>query len=142
MFNKKNINRVMFVLTFVGMALSAYLWYVHIYTEDVPCTSAGNCEAVIKGKWGTMFGVPLGVYGFFYYAILALLIFEREFISAKIINQLITVLLVWGVIYSVYLRYLEFEKIGSICTMCWISVFIVLFLSFGQYKFLQLSAKK
>jgi len=41
--------------------------------------------------------------------------------------------ILWGIIFSVYLRYLEFVKIGHICVWCWMSVilivlFIVLYL--------------
>ncbi|MCA9383278.1 vitamin K epoxide reductase family protein [Candidatus Dojkabacteria bacterium] len=129
--NRKYLKYILFILSILGIILSAYLWKVQLQGEDlsIPCTTNGGCELVLTSKWSKIFGVPMSVYGFFFYAFLALLTFQRIFIEHKLIEKLTLLSIVWGIIFSVYLRYLEFAKIGAHCTWCWISVLIIVLMA-------------
>ncbi len=107
--NRKYLKYILFILSILGIILSAYLWKVQLQGEDlsIPCTTNGGCELVLTSKWSKIFGVPMSVYGFFFYAFLALLTFQRIFIEHKLIEKLTLLSIVWGIIFSVYLRYLE-----------------------------------
>lgn len=126
--NKKidTYNLILFVLTFLGLALSAYLWYFQVNPDqNIPCTNDG-CGHILSSPYSFIFGIPMAVYGFFFYAFLATLIFQRFFTKEKILENLIKLSLLAGLVFSLYLRYLEFFKIGAICPWCWVSFMIVL----------------
>lgn len=117
------------ILTATGMLLSAYLWYQTVdYDPNIPCTSFSNCGAVISGKYGKIFEVPVAALGFFYYGVIALLLFIWFYLEEKLIENLIFAGLMIGMVFTVYLRYLEFVKIGEICIWCWGSVAIIILL--------------
>lgn len=126
-FIKKNSNRIIFVLSILGILLSMFLWLKQAGDGSVPCTIGGGCDVVLTSKWAKFYGVPLSVFGVFYYFQLAFISFLREKITNKLLNTLLDLMIVWGIIFSLYLRYLEFVKIGQHCIWCWVSVvFIVL----------------
>ncbi len=119
------------ILSVIGMLLSVYLWNVQLQGEglSIPCTTDGGCELVLTSKWSKIFGVPMSVFGFFYYAFMALLTFQMVFIKNKLIEKLTLLGIVWGIVFSVYLRYLEFVKIGTHCIWCWGSVMVILLMA-------------
>jgi uncharacterized membrane protein len=142
---KKNMtNKIILVIGIAGMILCIYIWNLQLALKAtssldliVPCTPSGNCANILHGSYSDMFGVPFGVWGFFYYSILTLLAFQREFIKDKILTIFVGGWIAWGAIFSLYLRYIEFAKIGSICALCWISVGLILTAAgvfFYEYK--------
>lgn len=133
------INTFMFILGMLGIALSAYLWNVQITDGIVPCTT-GGCEDVLTSKWSKILGIPMAAYGMAYYIAICFISFERMFIKHKLLNYTLLILIIWGIIFSAYLRYLEFVKIGEICIWCWASVAIVILLTISY--FIDRSAEK
>ncbi len=128
-FLKLTPNKLIMFLAFLGMLLSAYLWANHLNDKPIPCTIT-SCEHVLSSEYAEMFGVPMGAYGFFFYAFVAFTAFIRFFVGHKVLDRLLLGLITWGIAFSLYLRYLEFVKIGGICEWCWMSVFIVVLLLF------------
>ena len=124
----KNIKIAYIIIAIIGMALSAYLWWYQVTDQFIPCTGSG-CDDVLKSPYGKLFGVPMSVFGVFYYAVIFLLAFQKLFIKDKILNWLMLATILWGILFSVYLRYLEFFVIGNICIWCWGSVVLILILT-------------
>ena len=112
-----------FILIFsiFGMFLSAWLWRYKLISENITCTVSG-CQEVATGEYSMFLKTPVAAFGFFYYAFLTLLFFERLFIRDKILNILINIFLFCGWIFTIYLRYLEIFKIHDWCEWCWMSV--------------------
>ncbi len=126
--NKSNrTSIIILIISILGIFLSVYLWSFQVIDRVIPCTDNG-CEHVLTSEYSKMLGVPLSTYGFFYYCLLTLLAFERIFIKHKLIDNILYLSIGWGLLYSLYLRYLEFTKIGSVCMWCWISVVLVVML--------------
>lgn len=129
-FIKNNLNKIILAISILGILLSLYLWNIQVQDpaqQLIPCTADGGCEEVLTSDVSKLFGVPIAVFGVFYYVILGLLAFQREFITHQILDKLLLVSILWGIIFSLYLRYLEFVEIGHVCVWCWVSVlFIVL----------------
>lgn len=65
------------LLGLIGMYLSYYAWQVHLVVargEESGCgvTQTINCDAVLSSKYAAIFGVPVGVYGMVYFAVILL----------------------------------------------------------------------
>ncbi|MEI7578512.1 MAG: vitamin K epoxide reductase family protein [bacterium] len=125
-------NRLIILLCVLGLALSAYLWAVQVQSPNnviVPCFTGGGCESVLNSKYGEMFGVPMSVFGFFFYAFLIFTALLREKIKDKLLTWILQAEVFWGVLFSLYLRYLEFVVIRHVCSWCWMSVIIIILLA-------------
>ena len=122
-------NRIIFIASISGMLLSVYLWSYQVQAGHnnfiIPCTVDGGCVDVLNSDYSKFFGIPMAAYGFFFYAFMTLLAFQRMFSPHKINNYLIRFFWVIGFIFTVYLRYLEFFVINHICAWCWLSVLIM-----------------
>lgn len=121
---KSKINNVYLILASVGAFISIYLWNAHFSSSEVICST--GCEQVISGPYGELFGVPWGAYGMAFYALIVLVTFLRMNIDHILLDRLMGIVILGGVGATLYLRYLEFFKIGEICIWCWGSAFAVL----------------
>lgn len=131
---RRSLNRGIFVVAVLGMMLSVYLWTVQYQIDSVgdiivPCTPDGGCNKVLGSDISKFLGVPIAVFGLFYYSGVALLAFQREFIEDRLLDRLMFVFVIAGIAVTVYLRYLEFVEIGHVCAWCWVSVLFVLLLT-------------
>lgn len=140
----KYINYAGMTIAVAGLILSGYLWWYQVVgAQYIPCTISG-CADVLTSDFGKMFGIPVAVYGFFYYAVIAIFIFQKFFIKNWVLDYMLYAGVVWGLVYSLYLRYLEFFKIGDICAWCWLSVLFVVLLCaiYGYEWFVNYHQKK
>ena len=121
----RRLYRTSLVLAVVGIAIAAYLTYVH-YAGIEPACSTGGCEVVQTSEWADVYGMPVALLGLLgYIAILVSLLALRGdaqlFISATL--SLI------GFAYSGYLTYQELFTIKAICQWCVASAVVLTLLS-------------
>lgn len=126
---KKHINTILLILAIGGAALSAYLWWFQVTPHVIPCTTGQGCSHVLDSEYSYIFGTPMSVFGFFFYTSLILVTFQRHFIKHKILNIILILQVAVGLLFSLYLRYLEFFVIEAICIWCWVSFIIVLLMT-------------
>lgn len=107
------------VLASIGLALSAYLTYVH-YNIDALVCGTGGCELVQTSEYSEMFGLPIAIFGIVLFVALIFGIVLRELrpefndvISTGVLMILLTAVLYWG-----YLTYLELYVIHAVCQWC------------------------
>jgi len=133
-FTKKTL---ILIFSICGLILSAGLWY-YKYINKMPICTFSGCEHVLTGSYSEIFITPVATYGFFYYAFLILLSFQRIFIKDKLIKILFTIFLIIGWIFTLYLRALELLKLHNWCEWCWMSVLfmalITIFFVFDERK--------
>lgn len=122
---------LLLVLAVLGMILSAYLWWYKFQEgEAISCDiSGGGCDEILTGKYSEMFNIPIATWGFFFYATFFLVSFQKLFIKHFLIDSLLIGLLLSGILYTLWLRYLEFFVIGGWCQWCWLSVIIIVIAS-------------
>jgi uncharacterized membrane protein len=123
-------NKIIFIISILGIILSGAMWWYKYENKIPPCTLSG-CEHVLTGPYSEMFGTPVAAYGFFFYITLAGLSFQALFIHNKLITRMLGLDIIAGVIFTIYLRYLEIVKIGDWCQWCWVSVVFMIFISVG-----------
>src|SRR5688500_18790880 len=61
------------VLGLIGGAISFYTVILHNQIKAGGSCGAGDCEAVIGSQYGALFGIPVGVFGMLFYAVIILL---------------------------------------------------------------------
>jgi len=129
-------NRLILFLASLGILLSFYLWSVQVADPKdavISCAVGDGCYQVLTGPYGKLWGIPMSVFGVFYYVFVLFTAFLREKINDKLLSQILVLEVVWGIIFSLYLRFVEFYYIRHICSWCWLSVLIVIILTVVLY---------
>lgn len=117
----RTVNRIIVILSLIGLGISLYLTYTHYFGLAPLCLASGGCETVQSSKYAVMFGIPvplIGVAG--YAAMLVSLRIRSEF--GRLLGVLLTV---GGFAFSAYLTYLELFVIHAICQWCATSALVV-----------------
>lgn len=123
--NKKTKKLIVFLI-FIGICISSYLTYYKLNADPWAC-SFGGCDKVQNSKYSIMFGLPVATWGIVYYIAL-LVTYLRKW-------ELITKLwLVWGIVFSTYLTYLEIFEIKAICGWCALSYLIIILITYFYFK--------
>ena len=115
-------------LAVVGLAVAAYLTYVHYAGIKPACTAGTSCIKVQTSEWSKLDGVPVALLGLIgYVGILAsLLLPDRE--ETRLATLGLTLV---GCGFSGYLTYRELFSIHAVCEWCASSAVIltILFVS-------------
>ena len=122
---------VMALIALIGVFLSLYLTLFKLgYIGTLACGS-GSCETVQLSRWGDFLGLPVAAWGVGYYAIVLALAFaavqERYADSPRLTKALVYVTGA-GLLFSLWLTYLELFVIHAICRWCLGSAAITLVL--------------
>jgi uncharacterized membrane protein len=128
---------LMLLLTLGGLGVSGYLmWGYTTPGASLACGSSHGCDTVKDSVYSSFMGIPLPIIGLISYLTLFVLIIAQNqatirgrgwssYISLAIFGFSLT-----GVLYSVYLTYLELFVIYAICRWCVASaiIMVVIFL--------------
>lgn len=111
----------MALIALIGVFLSLYLTLYKLgYIGTLACGS-GSCEKVQLSKWGDFLGLPVSAWGVGYYAIVLAVSFagvqERLAESPRLTNALVY-LTGAGLLFSIWLTYLELFVLHAICRWC------------------------
>lgn len=131
------LNRIIAVLAFGGLFVSAVLSLGHLFNRVVPCGVSGGCAAVADHPSSKLFGVlPNAYMGFVVYLILIAFAAVRLFksggthprwtISAGYALSGI------GTLYSGWLTYISFTQIRAQCNWCLASAVLITLLFFAH----------
>jgi uncharacterized membrane protein len=116
------------LVALVGVFVAAYLaMYKLGYIGTLACKT-GSCETVQTSRWATFLGLPVAAWGVgFYVAVLgvALAGLGTALADSRRISQLLVGMTGFGVLFSLWLTYLELFVIHAICTDCVISALLV-----------------
>jgi uncharacterized membrane protein len=120
---------VFLLLCLAGLGVAGYLAYVETQWVDALCGPVGDCNAVQSSPYARLFGfLPLGVLGMIgYLAILAGWLYPRLRRDRWALYAPLVVLgmTVFGVLFSLYLTYLELFVIRAVCMWCLASAVIM-----------------
>ncbi|HZB28418.1 MAG TPA: vitamin K epoxide reductase family protein [Gemmatimonadales bacterium] len=109
------------VLSLLGLFLSAYLYLYKIGRVGMLACGAGECETVQQSAWSRFAGLEVSLIGFAGYAALlavSLAGLQPPLASRRWPATLLSVLAGLGVLFSIYLTYLELFVIHAICRWC------------------------
>jgi uncharacterized membrane protein len=117
------------VLAIVGLGVAGYLTFVETQNVAAVCGPVGDCNTVQSSPYARLFGVlPVGVLGLAgYVAILAAWAVGRYSRGslAGYAPLLLFAMALFGVLFSIYLTYLELAVILAVCAWCLTSAMIM-----------------
>lgn len=115
------------LVALAGVFVALYLTLYKLgYIGTLAC-SVGSCEAVQTSKWATFLGVPVGAWGVAYYVgvlVVALAGLSPSMSERIGISHLLVVMTGVGLLFSLWLTYLELFVIHAICQWCVISALL------------------
>jgi uncharacterized membrane protein len=117
------------LMSLVGVFVSAYLYLYKIGRIGTLACGSGGCETVQTSAWSRFLGVEVALIGLIGYALLfgaGLVAIRPALARERWQVVLIAVLAAGGVLFTLYLTYLELFVIHAICRWCVGSAVIIL----------------
>ncbi len=122
-----------FVASFIALAVggiidTSYLLYQHYKKKPLICPMDHDCSVVTEGKWSRIFFVRNEILGLSFYLLMLTFIILSVILpnfSSKIYLFLFIFSII-GVVFSIFLVYLQIYKIRDYCFYCLISAFLTL----------------
>lgn len=151
--------RIIFFLALAGMLVTAYLIYQHFSDPGESFCNVSDfvsCDVVNKSIYSEVFGIPVSVLGFLAYAFFFILSFQkftpgsnevaanqsgRPKGATPLILKIGILASLGGVLFSLYLTYVEFFVLYAVCIFC-ITQQILIFLIFLTFLVLWLKHRK
>lgn len=137
------LNRVIFILSLVGLMLGTYVLQSFLRQSSIICFNGGGCEAVRKSSASWPFGIPVPAVGVTGYSILLILTFLRTVKEDIRLLKGILGMATFGIFFVTWFTYTELFVIHGVCTWCAVSavnMYIIFGLTLVSLK--QISEKK
>ena len=119
------------LVALAGMFVALYLTLYKLgYIGTLAC-AVGSCEKVQTSKWATFLGFPVGAWGVGYYVavlVVSLAGLSPAFADRRSISRILVTMTGVGVVFSLWLTYLELFVIDAICMYCVISAILAIVL--------------
>ena len=116
------------LLALIGFFVALYLTLYKTGASGSISCSICSCETVNTSRWSTLLGLPVAAWGLgFYVAALTVSIAgsSDRWADERGPAVVLVALSGWGVLFSLWLTYLELFVIHAICMWCVISAIIV-----------------
>ena len=125
----KKISLSIIILGLGGMAVSGYLTYGYLANAAIGCLFNAKCDLVQASSYAYMWGFPVPLLGLLMYAALTLMgfiLFLKKPQWEKILSLGIYGISLAGVIFTIYLYYLEIFVLHAFCSWCIVSSIVIL----------------
>ena len=120
-------------LSLAGIFVALYLLLYKLGMIGNLSCSVGSCETVNSSKWATFLGLPVAGWGVAWYVamfVLAVVSTGSRFAESSLVSLVLLGVATSGLIFSLYLTYLELFVINAICQWCVVSAVIVTIIFF------------
>jgi uncharacterized membrane protein len=116
------------LVSLAGVFVALYLMLYKLgYIGTLVC-AVGSCETVQTSRWATLLGFPVATWGVaFYVVVLAVSLYglTDAMADSRRVSQALVVMTGTGVLFSIWLTYLELFVIHAICQWCVVSAILV-----------------
>lgn len=125
---KKYYFWILLFFIILGFSDSVFLTYEHYNLSSTFCPISPwiNCLAVTTSKYSEIWGIPLAILGTIYYLFMFFFLSKKQ----KMFNHFLLITSSFGVLFSLYLIYIQAFAIGLFCLYCLASA-LVSFIIFG-----------
>ena len=116
------------LVALAGVFVSAYLWLYKVGVIGTLACGSGGCETVQLSPYSRFLGIEVALIGLLGYVGLlglALLSLQPRFAVARWPVTALAVLSGAGLVFTLYLKYLELFVIGAICRWCVVSAVLI-----------------
>lgn len=120
-------NRLIFVLSLLGLLVASFLFYEYNIAGTIVCPTGEGCDIVRASPYSSFLGISIPLLGIVFYFTMAILsVIHSHDLPKKVVRQLQLLVAVVGVAFGVYLTFLEAFVIGAYCFWCMTSFIISL----------------
>src|SRR3989338_2108765 len=116
---------ILIVLSSIGFLVSAYILYSKKFNKPLFCPLGGNCDDVVKSKYGKTFGVDNTIPGMAYYILILFyaigLMLNRNLFKEVIVYYSVVGISFGSVLFSLYLIYFQKFVLKKWCYYCIVS---------------------
>ncbi|MEX2157441.1 MAG: vitamin K epoxide reductase family protein [Gemmatimonadales bacterium] len=116
------------LLALVGFFVALYLWLHQIGVSGELKCGTGGCDTVQASRWARFLGIPVAAYGVVGYAAIlavALAALRPAALTRRGPMLVLAALATGGLLFTLYLTYLELFVIHAICRWCVASAVII-----------------
>ena len=110
------------LLAVLGIGVAIYLTFIETTNRQAICGPIGDCNSVQKSAYSHLFGfLPVGILGLIGYAAILIAWLVQNYAPERIHNYAATAIwaMSWfGILFSIYLTFLEAFVIGATCVWC------------------------
>ncbi|WP_298821131.1 vitamin K epoxide reductase family protein [Chloroflexus sp.] len=111
-------SRLIPILAGLGLLLAGYLSWIELGQQAAVCGPIGDCNLVHQSPYARIAGIPVGVIGVGGYLAILVTWLIAHFTQVRRAWQTLSGLIVVGVLFSLYLTFLEPFVIGATCLWC------------------------
>jgi uncharacterized membrane protein len=111
--SERSLRVAVALLALAGLGIAAYLTYARYAHATIACTT-GGCETVQSSDYAEVLGIPVAVLGLVGYA--AILV--TAFLPGEPARLAGAALALGGLVFSVYLIFVQIFPIGAFCVWC------------------------
>lgn len=112
-------NRLIFVFSLLGLFVASFLFYEYNIDGTIICPTGRGCDLVRASPYSSFLGISMPILGIIFYLTMAML-------SVVHFRKLQLLVAVSGVVFGMYLTFLEAFVIRAFCFWCILSFIISL----------------
>ena len=120
----KRILYTILLFAIIGFAIAGYLTYTH-YNEAALVCAVGGCETVQSSQYSTIGTIPVALLGMGMFAAIigltTLRLMRATILSSETASIIAWGMLLAGILYYLYLTYVELFVLNAICQWCVLS---------------------
>jgi uncharacterized membrane protein len=125
----KDLSWIIPIMSIIGLLVAGYLSFIEVTETEAVCGPIGDCNSVQQSPYAILFGVlPVGILGLAGYLAILIGWLLRKF-GPTTWHENLTIgiwgMALFGVIFSIYLTFLEPFIIGATCAWCVSSAVII-----------------
>ena len=138
MTHQRRYASLLFILSLVGIALTALLIKSKYFAEETFCLVGGNCELVINSIYSKIAGVPITILGLIWFLVVLFLSFRLIKHKDKVFSKYLFYWSILGLGFVAYLLFIEIVLLEVFCTTCTaihiliVLIFLLTFLIFRR----------
>lgn len=108
----------------LGLVITAYLVIVSLVNAaPLGCTAGSACDIVQQSRWSTLLGLPVALWGFGLYLVIALI---AGLGRARVRRwRSLWFLSFFGLVFSIYLTAVAWIELGAVCAWCSASLLVL-----------------
>lgn len=117
------------LVAITGFFLARYIYAKKKKKERLVCLLDSDCDAVVNSQYSTFLGIPLEIYGMFYFALMSLffllvIALPQIYSSYHLIILTIPTIALASFFFSIYLIFIQILLIKEWCMWCLASTVI------------------
>ena len=124
------------VLAMIGFLIALHIYHKKHEAHKMVCVVGKKCDVVLASKYKETFGFKNEILGMVYYFVIFVMglwfVFGGDGLFGFSVEEVLIGLGIVGVVFSVYLTYLQFFVLKSICDYCIASAIVTLLILIAE----------